>query len=119
LAHGADAYYLFAIVVVSPALILLGTVLTCRNRFVLWAMQLLGWISYPIYCVHYPVIRLVSFLQTRGWRFPLSSVLVVVIVSLLIATVLTLVYDQPVRNWLGRSLKRPRPTVLAAPTLAE
>jgi peptidoglycan/LPS O-acetylase OafA/YrhL len=108
--HTTTVYYIFAIGVAAPVLVFLGSALHCRGRAALWTVQLLGWLSYPIYCVHYPVIRAVSFLQAQGWRLPLSSVMTASLASIVLAAVLTLAYDQPMRRILARAIRKPPST---------
>ena len=118
--QGDVVYYLVAVGLVAPALVLLGSALHCQNRLLLRLVQFLGWLSYPLYCVHYPIIRAVNLLQPK---YPLpgnSSIIVSCLLSVCAAAILTLVYDQPVRNWLKRFLGRPAGAVsMGAPTLAE
>ncbi len=84
-------------------------------------VQFLGWLSYPLYCVHYPIIRAVNLLQPKYPLSGISSIIVSCLLSVCAAAILTLVFDQPLRNWLKRFLKKPSGTVplSAAPTLAE
>ncbi|HWC62958.1 MAG TPA: acyltransferase, partial [Rhizomicrobium sp.] len=97
--HLGSVYYLVAIALAAPALVLLGSALSCRNPVLSSIVRFLGWLSYPLYCVHYPVIRLFRlFAPLPG----MAGVILPSLASIGLAAVLTLVYDQPVRQWLTR-----------------
>jgi len=125
LPHLSTIYYLFAVGLVAPMLVFLGSALHCQNQTASRVVRFLGWISYPIYCVHYPIIRAIHLLQVNGVLPPVSLVVAGSLASLLVATILTLVYDEPVRRWLSRRLRKDvldqdaMTRVMAAPTLAE
>jgi len=116
--HTNAIYYLIAVGLVAPALVLLGSKLRCQNPIMLRTVQFLGWLSYPLYCVHYPIIRAVNLLQPKYPLSDISSIIVSCLLSVCAAAILTLVFDQPLRNWLKRFLKKPSGTVplSAAPT---
>ena len=87
-----------AILVVLPALVWVGTRYEMPfPRF--W--QRMGALSYPLYCIHVPLIALADDVPTR-----------LVIAALLVPAALALdaFYDRPVRNWLAKRLARPRPS---------
>jgi peptidoglycan/LPS O-acetylase OafA/YrhL len=53
-------YSLFAIAVVAPLLVFIGSFSPCHDRVTLRVSEFLGWLSYPLYCVHTPVIDVVD-----------------------------------------------------------
>lgn len=63
-------YWFAATVALVPPLIALGTRCRLGDRGIRWA-QYGGALSYPLYCVHFPVLGLVSaLLPEPAWRLP-------------------------------------------------
>ena len=62
---GRGLYALLFITLLAPAAIVLGANATCDNKFALSASTFLGWLSYPIYCLHLPVLTAFLFLEKR------------------------------------------------------
>jgi peptidoglycan/LPS O-acetylase OafA/YrhL len=63
-----------------------------------------GWLSYPLYVVHYPVMFFtVGAAKYFGVRLPMMTLEVATLISCLIsAYLLGKLYDEPVRSWLAR-----------------
>lgn len=83
--------------------------LACSKRHPLgWqkaASNFGGWLSYPLYAVHYPVALLTAITLTRLHLFymlptPWRGVVIYLIV-VLIACALARFYDEPIRRWLA------------------
>jgi len=68
------------------------------------ASKFAGWLSYPLYVVHYPVMFLTAgAVKYLGVRAPLFILEVGTIISCLAAAyLLGKFYDEPVRRWLAR-----------------
>ena len=98
-AHGL--FPLLALVTVIPAVVFVGAQIRLRPGLELNVAKFLGWVSYPIYCVHYPLVRLVTFMRDsrHGSGFPLMAAGTAV--SLVLAMALTRWYEEPVRAWLS------------------
>jgi peptidoglycan/LPS O-acetylase OafA/YrhL len=80
-------------------------------------LRLLGDISYPVYLLHFPLIKAVNF-ATKRWdlqhSMPWGLVVLEVVLSAVVGYAAFRLYDEPVRNWLtGMAKKR------AAPLLAK
>jgi peptidoglycan/LPS O-acetylase OafA/YrhL len=120
LPHLGAVYYFFAVALAAPALVFLGSALHCRSRFGLGLVRFLGWLSYPLYCVHYPVIRAVNLLGPE-YKLPgIAGMAISCGLSIVLAATLAAIYDRPVRDWLRRFLEKPADAVvLTTPTLAE
>jgi len=107
-AHGL--YPLLAMATVVPALVFFGANIRPRSELEMNVATFLGWISYPIYCLHYPVVRLVIFI--RGGE-PGSGYLLMAVsaaVTLALAMALTRWYEEPLRAALsGRLFLKPAP----------
>jgi peptidoglycan/LPS O-acetylase OafA/YrhL len=120
--HLGSLYYLFAIALAAPALVLFGSAVHARNPVLSHSVRFLGWLSYPLYCIHYPVIRLFHLFKSDiGWAGTgAAGVILPSLASIALAAILTLIYDQPVRQWLTRFLAKPAGTdAVPAPVLAE
>jgi peptidoglycan/LPS O-acetylase OafA/YrhL len=101
------AYELAVVCVGFPAIIFLGAaqVPARLDAILMW----LGRISYPLYIIHFPILRLVSsrsglHTDSRGEAF--LWVVGEVVAALLLADALQRVWDAPVRDRLTRHLLR-------------
>ena len=56
-------YYFLTIGILAPLLVLLGANAVCDNQMALVLSERLGWLSYPVYCLHEPVHRAVKALR--------------------------------------------------------
>ncbi len=89
------AYKLAAMLLVMPAIVWAGIVTEMPGQ-VLW--KRLGDLSYPLYCIHMPIIHFVSddpqirLLAAAG--------------TLVLALLLDQFYDRPARAWLGDLVRR-------------
>jgi peptidoglycan/LPS O-acetylase OafA/YrhL len=115
-AHGI--FPLLAVATIIPAVVFVGAQIHLRPGLELNAAKFLGWISYPIYCVHYPLVRLVTFMRDSGHGsgFPLMAAGTVV--SLALAMALTRWYEGPVRAWLRGRKDAPSPLRTPSPLQA-
>jgi peptidoglycan/LPS O-acetylase OafA/YrhL len=109
-AHGL--YSLVALATVAPAIVFVGAQVRLPAGLESNVARFLGWISYPIYCLHYPFVRLATFIRdfTHGSGYLLM--LAGAAVSLALAMALTRWYDEPLRAALsGRwsPLRTPSP----------
>jgi peptidoglycan/LPS O-acetylase OafA/YrhL len=97
--HGL--YALLALLTLAPAVVFIGAQVHLPPGLERNVARFLGWISYPIYCVHYPIARLVVFMRDSehvpGYLLMAGGVAV----SLVLAIVLTRWFDEPVRGWLS------------------
>jgi peptidoglycan/LPS O-acetylase OafA/YrhL len=98
-AHGL--FPLLALATIIPAVVFVGAQMHLRPGLELNVAKFLGWISYPIYCVHYPFVRLVTFMRDRGHGSGFLLMTAGTAVSLVVAMALTRWYEEPVRAWLS------------------
>jgi peptidoglycan/LPS O-acetylase OafA/YrhL len=104
-AHGL--YPVIAMATVAPAIVFAAAHINLRAGFEKKIATFLGWISYPIYCLHYPVARLVMFVRDDRHGSAWLPLLVSGTVALALAIVLTRWYEEPLRAALsGRSRAR-------------
>jgi peptidoglycan/LPS O-acetylase OafA/YrhL len=106
-AHGL--YPLLALATIVPAVVFIGAHVPLRRGFERNVAKFLGWISYPIYCVHYPIVRLVIFMRDSGYGSAYLLMAGGVVASLVLAIGLTRWFDEPVRGWLSARKGAPSP----------
>lgn len=103
-------YEAVVMLIAAPALVYWGAQVNVRQgeRKVTTASvsKWLGDLSYPLYCLHYPIGRLV-FMQDSlpRWVLLVEAILASICVSLLVAKLV----DEPAREWLQAKLRRRQP----------
>ena len=107
--HGL--YPLLAVATVGPAIVFVGAQIELHPGLERNIATFLGWISYPVYCLHYPVLRLVIFLRNGQQDSGYLLLAVTAAVTLVLAVVLTRCYEEPLRaalSTLWSTRARPR-----------
>jgi peptidoglycan/LPS O-acetylase OafA/YrhL len=107
-------YDLACVLVLFPVILISGANSQAAGR-IGQAYEFLGALSYPLYAIHYPVMRLFLFAQQKyalhGTALTGSMVLEM-FCCLLAGVVVMRLYDEPVRAWLrARLSRRPVPVV--------
>ena len=106
--HLNALYYLVMIAAPVPLLVFVGAT-PCRSALNARTARFLGDLSYPLYCVHYPILRVVQLAAGKDYTlFGLPAYAVTSLVSIVAAIVVTRLYDEPLRAWLTRRLSRQR-----------
>ncbi|HEX3984895.1 MAG TPA: hypothetical protein VHX12_14480, partial [Acidisoma sp.] len=71
----------------------------------------LGEISYPLYAIHYPILRIFLYIQEKyrleSLRLAVGLV-VEVLVAIVAAYIVLKIYDEPARRYLGSMVQRPK-----------
>ena len=98
-------YSALILVVVAPSLVFAGSLIPCTSAATLNTARFLGWISYPLYCLHAPIGNAVFLIAHRAHLAPSIAIISSIILSLLASIVLTRFYEEPVRAYLTRKLK--------------
>ena len=90
-------YSVFAVTIISPILVMFGAKYTNSSSAVNRISEFLGWLSYPLYCLHVPVrtaVRQVGnhfdFLSLFGVTYTEISI----VVTLTVAIVSALLFDK-------------------------
>jgi peptidoglycan/LPS O-acetylase OafA/YrhL len=104
-AHGI--YPLVAVATVVPAIVFFGAHICLRSELEKNVATFLGWISYPIYCLHYPIVRLAIFLRGSEHGSGYLLMAVSAAVTLALAVALTRWYEEPLRAALSGRLFAP------------
>jgi len=106
-------YPVIALATAVPAIVLIGAHIRPGPGLETNVARFLGWISYPIYCLHVPVVRLVVYAR-GGLHTPAYWVMLVsATITIALAVTLTRWYEEPLRAALSGA-RRPQPAVPAA-----
>ncbi|MGE0108663.1 MAG: acyltransferase family protein [Bdellovibrionales bacterium] len=97
-------YTSLGLFVVSPILLCLGAHTVCHGNFSRKMAGFLGWLSYPLYCLHYPVGRAVFFWGEAAGIDRITSTLIAVSLALFLAIIVTRLLEEPVRRRLSHQL---------------
>lgn len=97
-------YPMLVLATIAPCLVFFGSKLRCTSRFELNIAKFLGWISYPLYCLHFPIGRAVFLagddLRTPRWVLVIISIVVTIVLSV----ILTKLLEEPVRSYFSAKL---------------
>lgn len=88
--------------IASPILVWRGKALHPSGPLMRNAARFLGWISYPIYCLHYPIGRLLFLAIPTFRQHPFEGTAATVMVTLIAAIFVTKYFEEPVRAYLSR-----------------
>jgi peptidoglycan/LPS O-acetylase OafA/YrhL len=101
--HGLMA--MFNLLVAIPLLVAAGATETSRQsraqRFSAW----LGYLSYPLYCLHFPIGRIVTLLTGRMHLSGIAFTALAGTISILAAMIIGRLVDEPLRRLLTRAVK--------------
>ena len=102
--HLKGGYAFLQMTVFAPILVTVGSLTPPQSRRDGQIAEFLGWLSYPLYCLHMPVFRLVEFVNERYGLGATPGLLSVesIAATLILSVILTLAYDEPVRRFLGQ-----------------
>ncbi|MER2519324.1 MAG: acyltransferase [Bdellovibrionales bacterium] len=98
------SYHALAVTFFAPLVVLAGAAVRCQDGFSTKTARMLGRMSYPVYCLHFPVGR---FAFLVGEHFYLSSFATIglALASTLAISFLAVAFvDEPIRTWLSRRL---------------
>jgi len=94
------------LLIIAPVLVVWGSAITCKGKIETKLAHFLGWLSYPVYCLHFPVGRAVNWVgKMFGWSEMLQFG-VALAVAILLTIVLTKLIEEPTRAWLTDKLLR-------------
>ncbi len=101
--HFKSLLWLGNILIVVPVLVALGSRSHPGGPKMRRVFDYLGWISYPVYCVHYPIYSIFS-LMTENASDGLLGVMCCTAITLAVAHFASKFLEEPVRTKLARSL---------------
>lgn len=92
------------VVSASPLLVLIGACVRVENGALNSACRILGFLSYPLYCIHYPILEFADVAARHPLRdtSPLALSCGVTALSIILAIVFAKFIDEPVRRILTR-----------------
>jgi peptidoglycan/LPS O-acetylase OafA/YrhL len=91
---------------IAPALVFIGSIVPCPGNYSLKMAQFLGWISYPLYCLHFPIGRAVFWTADHFHYSKNTAIVASICITLAISLILTKIYDEPMRAYLSRRLAK-------------
>jgi peptidoglycan/LPS O-acetylase OafA/YrhL len=109
-------YNLIGVVLIMPVFLVTGALTIFENDKILKVCKFLGWISYPLYCLHLPIGVIVEYVSESIFDVSYYSFLpqaFAISMSIVAAILVTKYYDEPVRALL--SGKPPKTVKTAAP----
>ncbi|WP_175883181.1 acyltransferase [Burkholderia sp. BCC0044] len=89
---------------VAPALVYRGAMLAPSGKTIARISAFLGWISYPLYCVHYPIGRLVFTYAPQAEIHVVRTAMFAALLSIVAAAGLAKFIEEPIRSYLGTRL---------------
>jgi peptidoglycan/LPS O-acetylase OafA/YrhL len=92
--------WLFNALLIVPMLVVLGIVSSTEQATLTRVSDYLGWLSYPVYCLHFP-IYVIFTLITANRDYGLEAMLICTPIALTTAHILTKVLEEPTRAWLA------------------
>lgn len=98
-------YYVVIIGSVAPMLVWLGASTECKNKVEQSVARWLGWMSYPVFCLHTPIGTGMDIMYDKYGLAALTGVPPIVAssgVTIVTAFAIGKIYDEPVRRYLTR-----------------
>jgi peptidoglycan/LPS O-acetylase OafA/YrhL len=100
----AGIYPALVLATAAPGLVFLGSMATCRSVVGGNIAKFLGWMSYPIYCLHFPIGRAVFLQADEGHYSKSFAVFASITITLVVSVILTKLCEEPTRAYLSRKL---------------
>jgi peptidoglycan/LPS O-acetylase OafA/YrhL len=95
-------YPMLIIFCVAPWLVLFGSTVRCMSSVEIQIARFLGWLSYPIYLLHYPIGQAVYMVMGTPNASAPAPMLVASAITFVSAIVLTKFVEEPVRSFLSK-----------------
>ncbi|MFM2405434.1 MAG: hypothetical protein RL223_3314 [Pseudomonadota bacterium] len=106
----SPSIWLLQTLVAVPLLVLLGAAARPATPRLDRMQQELGWLSYPLYCLHLPVLMLVNVLTAGHLPSPATVVAASALLGIVLAWAAGRWIDEPLRHRLQQGLQRtPKP----------
>lgn len=99
--HKSVLYWLFCSLLIMPLFVITGARVEIKSALNKKIMIFLGWISYPLYCLHNPILNIYKGFTTVPIHFYLE-ISIVSIVTFLLTYLIAKFYDDPIRAWLAK-----------------
>ena len=99
---------LVCIAVICPIIVVIGASVKIQSRIGEKVSEFLGWISYPMYCLHMPIGNLIAIVNREGSSMHALSIPFVPlagVASLAFCVIAEKFYEEPVRSLLSRKVQ--------------
>lgn len=94
-------YWLLGALFLMPLIVLLGSRVDVKQPLLSKLFVYLGWISYPIYCLHSPLLGIWESISPMPDKYNVG-LLILFPLTILITHLIAKYIDNPVRAWLSR-----------------
>ncbi|MCB5206101.1 acyltransferase family protein [Methylovorus mays] len=95
-------YWISMVVITIPLMVAISTKIAVDNTFTKTSFEYIGWLSYPLYCVHVPIIDL---FKTFGINDSLVAKALVFTGAVTVAHLTGKYLDEPIRAAFGNKAK--------------
>ncbi|MDD2781648.1 acyltransferase [Sulfuricurvum sp.] len=92
--------WLISTIFIVPIFIVLGSISNSTNARINSANEYLGWISYPLYCIHFPILSIYSTFYSDENSY--ITTLVCSVISIVLAHLLAKYIEEPMRFRLSK-----------------
>ncbi|MCC8397472.1 acyltransferase [Paraburkholderia sp. MMS20-SJTR3] len=99
-------YSLAVLLFMAPALVYRGAMLNPSEKIIAKICSFLGWLSYPLYCVHFPIGRLVFAYIPHSDLHIVRTAMFAACLSIATAALLAKFVEEPIRAHLNKRLFR-------------
>ena len=96
--------WLASIAIIVPSIVALGSISKIFNKTTEKIFDYLGWISYPLYCIHVP-IYLIFTVVTNNKDYSFFSFISLISITVFLSHLLAKYIEEPIRYKLNFYLK--------------
>jgi peptidoglycan/LPS O-acetylase OafA/YrhL len=95
---------IFFMLLLAPALIVSGAKIAHLGPRATWFADWLGYLSYPVYCLHQPIGRVALFFGDKFHWTQSAMVMIAILATFVLSILVCKLLEEPVRRWLSSSL---------------
>ena len=95
----------FPVIFIIPFIVITGARVEIENSFINKILEYLGWISYPLYCLHFPIISIWRVYSPNPAHF-YKELIILLPLTFLITHLVAKKLDDPVRDWLTKKNRK-------------
>lgn len=95
-------------IIIAPIILFLGSFSAVKGKIASNLMIFLGWISYPLYCLHMPIGNIIGEIQNHYLNSNdiVTSRLIFVMATIVFSVLATKFYEEPIRRYLSHIYKK-------------
>jgi peptidoglycan/LPS O-acetylase OafA/YrhL len=98
----AGIYPAVILAVAAPGLVFAGSMVSFEGVATRNLAKFLGWVSYPIYCLHFPIGRAVFLFADSAHYSKTFAIFASIAITFVVSIILTKLCEEPVRAYLSR-----------------